>query len=146
VFARDGDYCVYCDYPADVIDHVVPYCYGGTDDISNLVAACRVCNAILSGRMFDTFADKQRWIRNHYGPDMRIRWEIHTKRMSICSDCRRVFRPHVDGATHVLCPRCNRKDEDQPYRWDIHGRQVRETDAVYLIGLGGRGSADVDGG
>jgi hypothetical protein len=134
VFARDGDYCVYCDYPADVIDHVIPYCYGGTDDTTNLVASCRVCNSILSGRMFDTFADKQRWIRDHYGPDLHIRWEIHVKRLCLCAECRRIFRPHVDGATNVLCPRCNKRDLDAEYRWNVHGRLVRDDAVAYVVG------------
>lgn len=47
VLRRDEFRCRYCratDSPLTV-DHVVPVALGGTDDPSNLVAACRDCNA-----------------------------------------------------------------------------------------------------
>lgn len=37
--------CVYCGAKRDLtIDHVVPESRGGTDEVSNLVVACRSCN------------------------------------------------------------------------------------------------------
>lgn len=47
VLKRDNHTCRYChatDSPL-VVDHVTPVALGGTDDPSNLVAACRDCNA-----------------------------------------------------------------------------------------------------
>ena len=47
VLRRDNYTCRYCrstDNPL-TIDHVTPVSLGGTDDPSNLVAACRDCNA-----------------------------------------------------------------------------------------------------
>ena len=47
VLRRDNHTCRYCrstDNPL-TIDHVTPVSLGGTDDPSNLVAACRDCNA-----------------------------------------------------------------------------------------------------
>lgn len=47
VLRRDNYVCRYCrstDNPLTV-DHVTPVALGGTDDPSNLVAACRDCNA-----------------------------------------------------------------------------------------------------
>jgi hypothetical protein len=49
VLRRDGHTCRYCgaavpDVPITV-DHVVPRALGGSDDPSNLVAACRECNS-----------------------------------------------------------------------------------------------------
>ncbi len=49
VFIRDGYYCHYCDVrlcPAanPTVDHKVPVCRGGSDEMDNLVAACRWCN------------------------------------------------------------------------------------------------------
>jgi len=46
ILRRDGHACYYC-HSADVpltIDHVLPVALGGTDDPSNLVAACKDCN------------------------------------------------------------------------------------------------------
>jgi hypothetical protein len=49
VLRRDNHACRYCGASApDVkltVDHVTPVALGGTDDPSNLVAACRDCNA-----------------------------------------------------------------------------------------------------
>lgn len=49
VLRRDGHTCRYCGGVAPdvvlVVDHVVPVALGGSDDPSNLVAACRDCNA-----------------------------------------------------------------------------------------------------
>lgn len=49
VLKRDNYACRYCGATAPdatlTIDHVTPVALGGTDDPSNLVAACRDCNA-----------------------------------------------------------------------------------------------------
>ena len=51
VLRRDGYQCQYCGLRAPdtaeglTIDHVIPVALGGLDDPSNLVAACRDCNA-----------------------------------------------------------------------------------------------------
>lgn len=49
IFMRDGFKCRYCGRsPPEVelhLDHVVPLSRGGTDDESNLCAACQACNA-----------------------------------------------------------------------------------------------------
>lgn len=49
ILRRDGFTCRYCGGSAPdatlTIDHVVPVALGGEDDPSNLVAACRECNA-----------------------------------------------------------------------------------------------------
>lgn len=48
VFARDGFTCRYCGIQSDKaqleIDHVVPVCKGGTNDLENLATACFDCN------------------------------------------------------------------------------------------------------
>lgn len=53
VFKRDGFRCMYCgNRPPEVVlvvDHVVPVCEGGTDEIDNLVSSCYACNAGKSG-------------------------------------------------------------------------------------------------
>jgi len=54
VFARDGFTCRYCGKQSDsvsmVIDHMIPVCQGGTNDIENLCTACEPCNAGKSGK------------------------------------------------------------------------------------------------
>lgn len=54
VFQKDHNRCHYCGTPSSEvklqIDHVVPVSKGGSDDISNLVAACPRCNRAKSNR------------------------------------------------------------------------------------------------
>jgi hypothetical protein len=71
VLQRDGHACRYCGAKApDVrltVDHVVPVALGGSDDPTNLVAACVDCNAgkssITPGQQLidDVRVDAHRW-------------------------------------------------------------------------------------
>jgi 5-methylcytosine-specific restriction endonuclease McrA len=45
VLRRDSYICAYCGEPANEVDHIQPRVIGGTDDLDNLVAACRRCNS-----------------------------------------------------------------------------------------------------
>ncbi len=45
VLERDGRICHWCGTTATTADHVVPRRQGGSDDMANLVAACRPCNS-----------------------------------------------------------------------------------------------------
>ena len=47
VLLRDEFACRYCGEVTltPTVDHQVPMCAGGTDDMSNLVCACHPCNA-----------------------------------------------------------------------------------------------------
>lgn len=50
--SRDGEHCVYCleNRKRLVVDHMIPICAGGNDDIDNLALACKPCNSGKSGR------------------------------------------------------------------------------------------------
>lgn len=50
ILARDKKTCVYCRRPANCVDHVLPLKLGGTDDYSNLAAACKKCNSTKHAR------------------------------------------------------------------------------------------------
>ncbi len=41
-----SDPCSYCGGPGGEVDHIVPIAQGGSNDLSNLTAACRRCNAL----------------------------------------------------------------------------------------------------
>lgn len=50
ILRRDGFCCHYCGAPAHegvplVVDHVIPVALGGSDEPTNLLTACRSCNA-----------------------------------------------------------------------------------------------------
>ena len=46
IFKRDGNACVYCNSSKDLtLDHVIPKSRGGKTNWTNLVAACKRCNA-----------------------------------------------------------------------------------------------------
>lgn len=71
VLRRDNHQCRYCGATAPdatlTVDHVVPEALGGSDDPSNLVAACAECNAGKSATppdaalVADVAADAERW-------------------------------------------------------------------------------------
>jgi hypothetical protein len=71
ILRRDNHACRYCGKIAPatelVVDHVVPVALGGTDEPSNLVAACKDCNAGKSSSnpdaplVEDVSADALRW-------------------------------------------------------------------------------------
>lgn len=50
VLERDQWICAYCGNEATEADHVVPKSLGGKDELSNLVAACKSCNASKGAR------------------------------------------------------------------------------------------------
>ena len=66
VFKRDSFRCQYCGNAApDVlleIDHIKPVKEGGTNDITNLITACRDCNSGKGARLIDdkSVIEKQR--------------------------------------------------------------------------------------
>lgn len=73
ILRRDGHTCRYCGRSAPevtlTVDHVVPETLGGTDDPSNLVAACADCNSGKSSvpadapLVDDVANDALRWVR-----------------------------------------------------------------------------------
>lgn len=50
ILCRDDGVCQYCREPATHVDHIIPRSQGGTDDYTNLVAACADCNIRKGGR------------------------------------------------------------------------------------------------
>lgn len=62
-----GNVCFYCEAPPPLtIDHNVPLKRGGTDDISNILPACRSCNSKKNTRTAAEFLQKLN--RNHCLP------------------------------------------------------------------------------
>lgn len=51
VLERDSYICAYCGNEADTADHIVAKDNGGTDEMSNLVAACNPCNGRKGARV-----------------------------------------------------------------------------------------------
>lgn len=55
-FAECGNRCAYCHAEKPLtVDHLVPLARGGTDDISNIVPACRSCNSKKNARTAEEF-------------------------------------------------------------------------------------------
>lgn len=44
VLERDKFICAYCVDEGNQVDHIIPVSQGGTNDLSNLVCACKHCN------------------------------------------------------------------------------------------------------
>jgi len=53
LLARDHGRCAYCGGRGDTIDHVVPRSKGGPHEWTNVVAACRPCNARKDDKLLD---------------------------------------------------------------------------------------------
>lgn len=64
VFNETSDkICVFCGKVLTIdrfsVDHIIPRCYGGTNDKSNLVICCRICNKIKSNYIvFSNLTDR----------------------------------------------------------------------------------------
>jgi uncharacterized membrane protein YoaK (UPF0700 family) len=84
VYARDCYTCVYCGRRGRrlllTIDHVFPVALGGTNDIGNLVTACRACNLTKGARFLDEsglrrFAEERRgWAGRERRRGCILRW------------------------------------------------------------------------
>lgn len=106
ILRRDNNTCRYChatDTPL-VIDHVIPVALGGTDDPSNLCAACKDCNAGKTSTSPDATTVAQ-------VSDDAIRW---SKAMQLASD-------------HALAAKAMAEEELKPwfnewYVWSGPGR------------------------
>lgn len=56
--------CYYCKLVyANSWDHILPYSYGGTENIENLVPCCRNCNSILSNILLESAFEKMIFIQ-----------------------------------------------------------------------------------
>lgn len=55
VFIRDGRTCVYCGSRAQPLhcDHTIPVSRGGSNDLSNLVTACKACNLSKGSKLLE---------------------------------------------------------------------------------------------
>lgn len=62
LYEMQGGKCAYCDEPIELhfatLDHVIPRVRGGSDEIDNLVVACKSCNLLKGGyESFDEVAN-----------------------------------------------------------------------------------------
>lgn len=55
ILSRDNNECQYCGALATTVDHVIPVSNGGTDESSNLAAACARCNYSKHDKDVETF-------------------------------------------------------------------------------------------
>jgi 5-methylcytosine-specific restriction endonuclease McrA len=58
VLERDYFTCHYCGQEASTVDHLIPISKGGTDEATNMVAACIKCNSGKRDRMTPTFFER----------------------------------------------------------------------------------------
>jgi 5-methylcytosine-specific restriction endonuclease McrA len=55
ILKEGNNTCVYCNQPGHSIDHITPISRGGTNDLSNLVVACKSCNSSKKDKPLITF-------------------------------------------------------------------------------------------
>lgn len=72
IYQRDHYQCQYCGYSPYLdenfialhIDHLIPWCFGGSNKMGNLCVACQECNGIANNKFFRYFEDKKSYILN----------------------------------------------------------------------------------
>lgn len=82
VYKRDDYTCQYCGADSDLtIDHIQPFSSGGSNDLDNLVVACRHCNSVLNDKVFDSFELKRKflWKRLKINNEFRDKIEENNK-------------------------------------------------------------------
>ncbi|WP_242384439.1 HNH endonuclease [Enterococcus faecalis] len=64
VFERDAYTCKYCGKIGGIleVDHVIPFSKGGSDELDNLVCACRKCNRQKKDKTLEEF---EQWRKKH---------------------------------------------------------------------------------
>lgn len=62
ILNRDNHQCAYCGREATEVDHIIAIANGGTNEPSNLVAACKPCN----GRKSDKPLIRNNWVNKKY--------------------------------------------------------------------------------
>ncbi|EOS7783647.1 HNH endonuclease [Enterococcus hirae] len=64
VFERDSYTCKYCGKVGGTleVDHVIPFSQGGSDELDNLVCACKKCNRQKKDKTLEEF---KRWREQH---------------------------------------------------------------------------------
>ena len=80
IYRRDNWTCRYCGFQGHdaitfrflSVDHVIRRVDGGTDDLSNLVTACRACNDYYNRRAFASFEEKHRVIQDRLVSDAEL--------------------------------------------------------------------------
>lgn len=98
-----GPMCYYCGEFATVIDHVIPVAAGGTNDFTNLLPCCALCNLIALDREFKDAEEKGDYIRQQ-------RRKMKKMTRAICIDCLLPFQYRKHHRSLFLCPECYDKD------------------------------------
>lgn len=62
VLERDSYVCSYCCDPADEVDHVTPHSRGGSDEMNNLLAACKRCNSSKGALLPEEWASRDEMV------------------------------------------------------------------------------------
>ena len=79
--------CWYCGsaHPS-TIDHVIPSSEGGTDDVSNLVMACKTCNSSKRALSLDEFRFQCSWNKTKYSKVIKFGIAIQLMRTGVVFD------------------------------------------------------------
>jgi 5-methylcytosine-specific restriction endonuclease McrA len=56
------------------IDHVMPRCLGGANDLDNLVPVCRSCNGAKRGKTLEQFREMLKWQEIGRFSETQIEW------------------------------------------------------------------------
>lgn len=68
--------CVYCLYPGEHIDHIVPYSCTQDSSLENLILSCARCNLLASALVFNTFEEKREYVLSKRRPEMMRDYKV----------------------------------------------------------------------
>jgi len=109
ILERDAYVCAYCLGEATVVDHIIPWSWDYDDSPYNLVAACELCNAIASDKIFKSLGEKTAYIMGQRGKKKHAHSDLRPLVPALCMECGEKIRQHRGGDTLFLCRRCARK-------------------------------------
>lgn len=115
--ARFGSICVYCrDEPATQIDHVIPVSYYPLHIIENLRPCCGWCNLLASDKVFETFAEKDEFLRK------ARQTKRNKQRRTTCSKCWLPYQNPLHVRSFFYCPECYDEEYETQYRYTAKWR------------------------
>lgn len=79
--------CWYCGKESpSTIDHVTPICNGGSDEMSNLVMACKSCNSSKRALSVEDFRFQCSWNKTKYGKVIKFGAAISLMKTGVVFD------------------------------------------------------------
>ena len=129
-----GPECFYCGITGDTtVDHVIPRCNGGTNDLGNKVPCCHKCNNLKGNLSLEAFIDKHaERIKPFFKYAEEFRQRMIARKVTVICKCCQCEFIYIQGFLSNYCSsECSKRAQkcrNQVLReTPIYGRLVLET-------------------